>query len=77
MTEWQDISTAPLDRNILLWWRPITPNRYAEAVVIGSLSSHEEGKWWNPQRGEYQDSWHVTHWMPLPDPPASRTGGGK
>jgi hypothetical protein len=82
---WQPISTAPIGKTILMWWRPsadperfphpseaasdLSDNRYAEACVIGQLSGYEEGKWWNGQRGEYQDLWHVTHWMPLPGGP--------
>lgn len=69
MGEWQPIETAPLGKSVLLWWRPIDPNPYAEDVVIGTVSSHEPGMWWNGQRGEYQKLWHVTHWMPLPERP--------
>jgi hypothetical protein len=74
--EWQPIETAPSDVTLLFWWRPIAPNPHAEAAVIGVVSSHEPGKWWNPQRAEYQDLWHVTHWRPLPLPP-STDGEGK
>jgi hypothetical protein len=66
---WLPIETAPTDRSILLWWRPKDANPFAEDVVIGQVSSHELGKWWNGQRGEYQDVWHVTHWAPLPSAP--------
>lgn len=67
---WQPIETAPSDRSVLLWWRPKNDdNIYAEACIIGQVSSHEPGKWWNGQRGEYQDIWHVTHWMELPTTP--------
>lgn len=69
MSEWQPIETAPLEKTVLLWWRPIDDNPWAEACVIGQVSAHEPGKWWNGQRGEYQDLWHVTHWMPLPPGP--------
>lgn len=67
---WQSIDTAPLDRSVLLWWRPINDdNLYSECPVIGQVSSHDVGKWWNGQRGELQDLWHVTHWMELPTSP--------
>src|ERR1700749_4051550 len=65
--DWQPIETAPKDKNILMWWRPIDNNEWAESVVIGSVASSEEGKWWNSQRAEYQNLWHITHWMPLPN----------
>jgi len=70
VSEWQPIETAPKDKQVMLWWRPKSPNRHAEAVVIGQISSWEEGKWWNSQRGEYQGIWHITHWRPVPEAPA-------
>lgn len=72
MSESQPIETAPLDRSVLLWWRPVKDNPYAECWVIGQVSSHEPGKWWNGQRGECQDLQHVTHWMPLPPSPRAK-----
>lgn len=83
---WRPIETAPKDQTVLLWWRPradpkypvpddaasaLSNNRYAEACVIGQVSSHEPGTWWNGQTGKSQDLWHVTHWMPLPKRPLS------
>lgn len=57
------------DEPVLLWWRPINGNPYGEAAVIGSISRHEQGNWWNPQTASYQGLWHITHWRPLPPPP--------
>ncbi len=71
--EWKPISTAPINKSVLLWWIPITPNPPAEAVTIGQVSGYEPGKWWHSQRGEYQDLKHVTHWRPLPAPPDKET----
>lgn len=68
--EWRPIETAPLGEYVLFWWRPIHDNNpYAESCVIGQISTHELGKWWNGQTGTYQDVWHLTHWMPLPKSP--------
>jgi hypothetical protein len=87
--ESQSIETAPKDKWLLLWWRPrsdpryphppenasaISNNRYAETWVVGMIRSDEPGSWWNGQRGEYQDIWHVTRWMPLPAPPNGEMG---
>jgi len=70
MAEWQPIETAPVGTRLLFWWRPIGDNnKYAEAVVIGSLPYPPTGQWWNDQAGRHQDIWHLTHWMPLPEPP--------
>jgi hypothetical protein len=67
---WQPIETAPLDKSLLLWWRPIQPNAYADGCVIGQVSSHVPGNWYNSQTGQFQDLWHITHWQPLPAPPS-------
>jgi hypothetical protein len=66
---WQPIETVPKGKDVLLWWIPKDPNPYAEACVIGMVSAHEPGMWWNGQRGAYQSVSHVTHWMPLPESP--------
>lgn len=69
--QWQPIETAPEGKTMLLWWIPKDPNPYAEAIVIGQLSGYEEheGEWWDVQSGKYQSLKHITHWMPLPEPP--------
>jgi hypothetical protein len=72
--QWSPIETAPTDRDVLLWWRPRNDDNIdAEACVIGRISESETGKWWNGQRGEYQDIWHVTHWKELPTTPRKAT----
>ena len=75
-------SDTPRGQCLLLWWRPIARpeyphppesasalgnNAYAECWVIGSIcgGGEFEGKWWDGSK--YQDVWHVTHWLPLPD----------
>lgn len=82
MSDWQPIETAPLNKSVLLWWRPradpayphsphaaspLSNNKYAECCVIGQVSSYMEGMWWDGD--QYQDIWHVTHWRPLPNGP--------
>lgn len=81
---WQPVENAPLDKSVLMWWRPradpkyphppehaspLSNNRYAEACVIGQVSHSNPGQWWNGQTGKLQDLWHVTHWRPLPSGP--------
>lgn len=81
---WQPIENAPLETLILMWWRPrkhpdyphpadaaspLSDNRYAETCVIGRVPGETPGTWWNGQRMESQDIWHVTHWRPLPKGP--------
>lgn len=64
-----DLENAPKDKSILMWWKPIRENKDAEAAVIGQISSHEPGKWWNGQTGHYQSLEHIAGWQPLPSPP--------
>jgi hypothetical protein len=69
-SQWLPIDDdAPRDVNLLLWWVPVEPNRFAEACVIGQISSYQPGKWWNGQTGTYQDLNRVTHYMKLPAGP--------
>ncbi len=74
--EWQTMETAPLDENVLMVWRPVDAEKrpWHVEVVIAQLSSYEAGSIW--LAGRYQPASHVSHWMPLPDPPlAARPQG--
>jgi hypothetical protein len=71
---WRPISEAPLDNSVLIWWVPISPNKHAECWIIGQVSSHEPGKFWNPSAGIYDDLSRIKWWMPLPSPPTSGEG---
>jgi hypothetical protein len=71
---WQPIETAPLDKSVLLWWVPIDGNKLAECAVVGQISSHETGQWWNGQTAQYQSISHVTRWMLLPSAPVFAPG---
>ena len=58
---------------VLFWWKPIDENKHAESHILGSLSFYGELNtlkktvWAN---GRYYDlKTHITHWMPLPEPP--------
>lgn len=75
MSHWQLIETAPKDGSTMLLWS--AKARYKP--VVGKWV--ESWKSWQSQPG----AWTVnpTHWMPLPEPPASgehleaiRVGGG-
>jgi hypothetical protein len=74
MSEPQTIETAPLDKWLLLWWTPVSLNPHAETWIIGQVSSHESGKYWDGRYEKdctegYKDLARITHWMPLPAPP--------
>jgi hypothetical protein len=73
---WQPIETAPRDKRILLWWTPITPNKPAETVIVGEVSSYEPGCYYHGQDHSVMGSKIgygplklITHWMPLPEAP--------
>lgn len=72
---WQPIETAPHGYpELLFWWRPIDGNKHAECCTIGVLLDDPPNTWWNGRAGEYQDVWHLTHWMPAPKRPPTTTG---
>ena len=61
MSEWQDISTAPFGRDLLLAWT--CEDSSLAYVSLGIRDRH--GRWISESDGLI----HPTHWMPLPDPP--------
>lgn len=80
---WQPIETAPKDRSILLW-----PCGYASThLEIAFWDTHEEYSEWRREVVSLYEGWvrddedqmpihapvPITHWMPLPDPPAVET----
>ena len=67
MSEWQPIETAPRDGTFVLLFLP-----HIETVRTGYWS-HMTGKGWMINwASTYRTSVDgpVTHWQPLPDPPA-------
>ncbi len=74
---WQPIETAPLDKRVLLWWTPVNGNKFAEAAIIGEVSSHFPGTYWDGgyQGADYMAGYkpldRVTHWMLLPPAPVT------
>lgn len=75
-SDWQTIETAPIadlvtDRPIpcLVWSNEIG------AVKLGRAWRYEDGEAVGQADG-YNGEWNITHWMPLPEPPAAhpRTG---
>lgn len=64
MSVWQPIETAPIRRKLLLWAprRGLSGGEVVQGEYMGS------GKAWL-SHGKAQEL--VSHWMPLPKPPAS------
>ena len=70
MNDWQPISTAPRDGTEILGYAPERRGRMIRQDVAtmawGWLGS---GGWYSTANG-IPITEEVTHWMPLPDPPA-------
>ena len=72
---WQTIDTAPCDGRMALVYRPLARNSQDEPVAVKRLTGGNRSCWdctvpegatpTNPTDG----ACHVTHWMPLPEPP--------
>ena len=88
VSEWQPISTAPKDdQRILLCNAKCHPEDFDGQIAVGLWTDRHGGQaandeyiWADWNRGLTNgDVWMPvefipTHWMPLPDPPASNTG---
>lgn len=76
MTTWQPIETAPSDGRMAIVYRPLALNSNDPPVALKRLIGGNHHCWsgtvpdgaepCNPTDG----SCHVTHWMPLPEPPS-------
>ena len=67
MTEWISVKDRlpELDAPILAWVSTYYQNRGGFEIAMRWA---QDGKWWTLRACELRNS--VTHWMPLPEPPA-------
>jgi hypothetical protein len=85
MTEWQPIETAPKDGKSILVHDNVAPGLAAGVAIECWAGNTDVAAWWeNEDAGSgrwicYMDRpqdpelhFTPTHWMPLPEPPASR-----
>lgn len=70
MSEWKDISSAPIGILCLFFWRPVDYEErpFHTEMVVGQLSQYHKNKAWIGGR-LYDVKTHLTHWMDLPNPP--------
>ena len=68
MSDWKPIETAPKDGTSVLLWRTNIDGSDGR-VTVGSWHETYGGSWWD-EGMEYTFD-HMTHWRPLPAPPAS------
>jgi hypothetical protein len=76
---WQPIDTAPKDGRMFLGW--VDAVRYGESdegrAFETNVSEHDFCRWnehhgyFENMMGQIGDAYHVTHWQPLPAPPAA------
>lgn len=69
--EWRHIDTAPKDGTQVLTWGCL----HEDGPWMGEtprmrVTWRLEDVWYSPCSGDHEP----THWMPLPSPPADRTG---
>jgi hypothetical protein len=63
MSEWQPIETAPKDGSVILAWR----KHATIPMIVGFDPSY--GEWEDVYNYNGVHVYHITHWMPLPEPP--------
>lgn len=79
---WQPIETAPRDGRMALVYRPLALKSGDEPVAVKRLVKGNQFCWdstvppgakpFNPTDG----ACHVTHWMPIPEPPSAAVVSG-
>jgi hypothetical protein len=68
---WRPITTAPKDGTaILIWPAQSALTGSTECMIISYVVRwHDWKEAWIEASGEEYDTFHPTHWMPLPEPP--------
>ena len=63
MNEWRTIDSAPRQADVLICFR--------NGTVLPVMKRMDNWYFWNGDK-LYQPG-HITHWMPLPEPPSNAT----
>ncbi len=74
MGEWQPINTAPRDKPILVWGPRSRGSALGMSIIaVWGKASHVPLYGFVSYHGDPEDTDLIpaTHWMPLPNPPAS------
>ena len=84
-TSWRPIETAPMDGTVVMLYgdgRVTCGSWIAERDIMVSdhsgcyPSGETEPAYWQSHDGGFTESHPATHWMPLPQPPREKEGGG-
>ena len=65
---WQDISTAPRDGTVVDLWRG---PRNGYPGHMAREAKWVDGRWWWNSNKYHELDDKITHWMPIPPPPAA------
>ena len=66
---WQPIGTAPKDgRRVLVW----IDEKHMKGCAFAKLWFYGDGRLGGGAEG-FNGEWNITHWAPLPPPPADAT----
>ena len=68
---WQSIETAPRDGTWILGVMEGTHPRTGVPFYPAVVHYIEDIGWSEKESEEDETCWHLTHWMPLPPPPAN------
>lgn len=67
---WLKMEMCPIGARVLFWWKPPVENPDEERPVIGRLSEHRPGYWWDPQAERYLPAENLAFWQCLPGRPS-------
>ena len=65
--KWQPIETAPENESIIIF---ATPDWVETGFYVLDEDTGEREWFWTSSMKKLHDNFTVTHWMPLPEPPA-------
>jgi hypothetical protein len=68
MSEWQDISTAPKNKDVIDIWSEL----YGRCTDMIRRDYGSGNVFYEPWISGHSCVRDATHWMPLPNPPANR-----
>ena len=66
--EWLPIETAPKDGIAFIGYKKVTDKNW---VIAAMYFSDGDFKMVEFNEGNYENTYHPTHWMPLPTPPVN------
>ena len=69
--EWVSVSESPKENGI---YCVMVENHKNRKVKMRAYARYRNGRWLDLYDNWENRCWHVTHWMPLPEPPEDQNG---